>query len=166
MATWAELERYCYLVAGVVGLIMVHVLAEPRPELLGPARDLGTAMQLTNIIRDIAEDWQRDRVYLPADELARFGVDSGGDRWRGEIDTHFRELLRFQIARARDYYRRAEPGIRALPGDGSRRTARLMSTLYGAILREVERNRYDVFARRARVRFPRKVWLAAQVWHR
>ncbi len=69
LQTWEELDRYCYHVAAVVGLIMVHVLTEPAPELLKPARDLGTEMQLTNILRDIAEDWQRDRLYLPSYEL-------------------------------------------------------------------------------------------------
>ena len=74
LANWEELDRYCYLVAGVVGLIMVHVMTEPAPELLKPARDLGTAMQLTNILRDIREDWLRDRLYLPEDELAKFSL--------------------------------------------------------------------------------------------
>ena len=100
--TWEELDRYCYLVAGVVGLIMVHVLAEPSPELLGPARDLGTAMQLTNILRDIDEDWQRDRLYLPRRELEKFGLTEE-DIAQRRLSDSFRALMRFQIGRARAY---------------------------------------------------------------
>jgi 15-cis-phytoene synthase len=160
IATWEELDRYCYLVAGVVGLIMVHVLTEPAPELLGPARDLGTAMQLTNILRDIDEDRQRDRIYLPATELAKFGLGREDLELRRRTDP-FVDFMRFQVGRARAFYAQAEPGIRLLPADGSRRTVRLMSTIYGAILDEIERHDYDVFSARRRVSFPRKVALAA-----
>lgn len=157
--TWDELDRYCYHVASVVGLIMVHVLTEPSPELLKPARDLGTAMQLTNILRDIAEDWRRDRLYLPADELEKFGLTED-DIARQRTGDSFRVMMRFQIDRARAYYRSAEPGIAVLPADGSRFCARLMSTVYGAILDEIERADFQVYRGRARVSFPRKLWLA------
>ncbi len=157
--TWDELDSYCYHVASVVGLIMVHVLTEPSPELLKPARDLGTAMQLTNILRDIAEDWRRDRLYLPADELEKFGLTED-DVARRRTGDSFRAMMRFQIGRARAYYSHAEPGIAALPADGSRFCARLMSTVYGAILDEIERADYQVYRGRARVSFPRKLWLA------
>jgi phytoene synthase len=160
LATWEELDKYCYHVAAVVGLIMVHVLTEPAPELLTPARDLGTAMQLTNILRDIAEDWQRDRIYLPAEELAKFGLTEE-DIARQRTGSAFRELMRFQIGRARLFYGSAEPGIIALPDDGSRFCARLMSTIYGAILDEIERADYQVYQGRVRVSLPRKIWLAA-----
>ena len=157
--TWDELDRYCYHVAGVVGLIMVHVLTEPAPELLKPARDLGTAMQLTNILRDIAEDWQRDRLYLPAEELEKFGL-TADDIAQQRTSDSFQSMMRFQIGRARAYYSSAEPGIAALPADGSRFCARLMSTVYGAILDEIERADYQVYRGRVRVSFPRKLWLA------
>jgi phytoene synthase len=160
---WPELDRYCYHVASVVGLIMVHVMTEPAPELLRPARDLGTAMQLTNILRDIGEDWQRDRVYLPADELERYHL-CGEDLANQRCDELFRALMRAQIDRAREYYRAAEPGILKLPNDGSRYCARLMSTVYGAILDEIERANYRVFDRRVSVSMPRKVWLAARAY--
>jgi phytoene synthase len=160
---WEELDRYCYLVAGVVGLIMVHVLAEPAPELLAPARDLGTAMQLTNILRDIDEDWQRDRLYLPRAELKKFGLNEEDIAQRRRSDF-FCALMRFQIGRARAYYTQAEAGIRLLPRDGSRRTVRLMSVIYGEILREIERHNYQVFGERRRVSLPRKIWLAALNW--
>ncbi|HEV3272386.1 MAG TPA: phytoene/squalene synthase family protein [Candidatus Methylacidiphilales bacterium] len=159
LRTWDELDNYCYHVASVVGLIMVHVLTEPAPELLKPARDLGTAMQLTNILRDIAEDWRRDRLYLPADELEKFGL-TAEDIAQQRTGESFRAMMRFQIDRARDYYRRAEPGIAALPADGSRFCARLMSTVYGAILDEIERADYQVYRGRVRVSFLRKLGLA------
>ncbi len=159
IATWEELDRYCYHVASIVGLIMVHVLTEPSPELAQPALDLGTAMQLTNILRDIDEDFKIDRIYLPARELEKFGVTET-DIANQELNDSFRALMRFQIGRARSFYRAAEPGIAALPNDGSRLTVRLMSTIYGAILDEIERAGDDVYARRARVFFPRKLWLA------
>ncbi len=161
--TWEELEKYCYHVASVVGLIMVYVLTEPAPELLRPARDLGTAMQLTNILRDIGEDWQRDRVYLPAEELARYHLDDE-DIANQRDDELFRAMMRGQIDRAREYYRAAEPGILELPNDGSRFCARLMSTIYGAILDEIERADYEVFRQRVRVSMPRKLWLAARAY--
>ncbi len=157
--TWDELETYCYRVASVVGLIMVHVLTEPAPELLKPARDLGTAMQLTNILRDIAEDWQRDRLYLPADELEKFGL-TDDDIAQQRTGDSFQAMMRFQIGRARAYYSYAEPGIAALPDDGSRFCARLMSTVYAAILDEIERADYRVYRGRVRVSFSRKLWLA------
>jgi len=159
LQTWSELDRYCYHVAGVVGLIMVHVLAEPAPELLKPARDLGTAMQLTNILRDIAEDWQRDRLYLPADELEKFGL-TADDIAHQRTGDSFQAMMRFQIGRARACYSQAEPGILALPTDGSRFCARLMSTIYEAILDEIERAGFQVYQGRVRVSFPRKLWLA------
>jgi phytoene synthase len=160
---WPELDRYCYHVAAVVGLIMVHVMTEPAPELLRPARDLGTAMQLTNILRDIGEDLQRDRVYLPADELERYNLCEE-DLANQRCDELFRAMMRAQIDRARDYYRAAEPGILALPDDGSRYCARLMSTVYGAILDEIERANYRVFDKRVSVSLPRKLRLAARAW--
>jgi len=160
---WPELDKYCYHVASVVGLIMVHVMTEPAPELLRPARDLGTAMQLTNILRDIGEDWQRDRVYLPADELERHHV-SEADLANHRCDERFRALMRAQIERAREFYRAAEPGILKLPNDGSRYCARLMSTVYGAILDEIERADYQVFDRRVSVSLPRKLWLATKAY--
>jgi phytoene synthase len=159
IANWEELDRYCYHVASVVGLIMVHVLAEPAPELLKPARDLGTAMQLTNILRDIAEDWDRDRLYLPLDELDKFGL-TAEDIARRRMNEPFRAMMRFQIGRARAFYANAEIGIIALPDDGSRFCVRLMSTVYGAILDEIERADYQVYRGRVHVSFARKLWLA------
>jgi phytoene synthase len=120
-------------------------------------------MQLTNILRDIDEDWQRDRLYLPRIELQKFGLNEE-DIVRQRLSDPFCNLMRFQIGRARAYYTQAEAGIRLLPRDGSRRTVRLMSTIYGDILREIERHDYRVFGVRRRVSLPRKLWLAALNW--
>jgi phytoene synthase len=160
--TWEELERYCYHVAGVVGLIMVHVFTEPAPGLLKPAAHLGTAMQLTNILRDIREDWERDRLYLPVRELGKFGLDVE-DIAQQRAGDSFVAMMRFQIGRARAYYSYARPGVLGLPRDGSQLTVRLMSAIYGAILDEIERADYQVYRGRVRVSFPRKLWISMKV---
>lgn len=164
-ATFAALERYCYRVAGTVGLMMVPVLGYRDPAALEPAADLGRAMQLTNILRDVAEDLARDRVYLPQDELHAAGLDDAFLR-RGRPDDRFRELMRAQVARARVYYARSRAGIPYLASARSRRTVALMAALYGDILRVIEAQDYDVFRARAVVSGRRKVALAAGVlWH-
>lgn len=166
LQNWAELERYCYHVAGVVGLVMTHVfLREPEERLLLPARDLGTAMQLTNILRDVGEDFSRDRVYLPADELAAHGVTEA-DLAAGRVTPAWRAFMAVQIARARDHYRRAEPGIDALPRDGTRRTVWTMREVYGGILGRIEAAGSDVFTRRARVGAAGKALLAFRAWRK
>lgn len=161
-ATFAELEEYCYCVASVVGLIMARIFGSCSPEALRHASDLGTAMQLTNILRDVGEDLRMDRIYLPQDELTRFGV-SESDLRAGHAMGSLRALLEFQATRARSYYRSAGPGIAMIPDDGSRFCAELMSTLYGRILDVVETNRYDVFTRRAHVPLPTKMRVAAAI---
>ena len=160
IANWAELDRYCYHVAGVVGLVMTHVFTPERdPELFARARDLGTAMQLTNILRDVGEDLRLDRIYLPSSELAEYEV-AEADLRAGRVTGNFRALMKFQIARARAYYRSSEPGIVRLPADGTRRTAWMMADIYGAILGEIEKAGYQVFDRRAKTSLARKCALA------
>ena len=155
-ASFAELERYCYRVAGVVGLMMTHVFGYESEKCWPDALALGTAMQLTNILRDVAEDFRMGRVYLPQDELARFGVDEA-QLEDGRVDENFRALMRFQVARARRYYEESEAGIPWLVGDSSRLTVRVMGRLYGGILGAIERQGLDVFRARARVTAPRKL---------
>ncbi|GIL30947.1 phytoene/squalene synthase family protein [Actinocatenispora comari] len=155
--------------AAVIGTMMLPILlAEdrrrgPAAERLAaarePARQLGLGFQLTNFIRDVAEDLQRDRVYLPQRDLDRFGV-SRTDLAAGSANAAVRELVAFEIGRARDHYRAAEPGIELLP-PVSRRCIRLAATVYGGILVEIERHGYDVLSRRAVV--PRRRRLAAVV---
>jgi phytoene synthase len=161
-ADWAELDQYCYRVAGVVGLMMAPMLGCSDEGALGPAADLGRGMQLTNILRDVKEDLERDRVYLPLDELAAFGL-TVDDLRRGVVDDRWRGFMRCQIARARAYYARAARGIPALTGFGCQRMVRLMGSIYGDILRVIERNDYDVFSGRLSVPTSRKVALAAAI---
>ena len=155
-ASFAELDRYCYRVAGVVGLMMTHVFGYRSECCLPNALALGTAMQLTNILRDVAEDLRMGRIYLPLDELARFGVTEA-QLVDGRVDANFCDLMRFQIDRARRYYTEAEAGIPFLEGDSSRLTVRVMGRLYGGILGAIERQDLDVFQRRARVSTARKL---------
>ncbi|BCJ28667.1 phytoene/squalene synthase family protein [Actinocatenispora sera] len=153
--------------AAAIGTMMLPILlADDRPsrpaaERLAaarePARQLGMGFQLTNFIRDVAEDLQRDRVYLPQEDLDQFGV-SRTDLAAASANAAVRELVAFEIDRARQHYRAAEPGIEMLP-PVSRRCIRLASTVYGAIMVEIERNGYDVLSRRAVV--PRRRRLAA-----
>ena len=152
---FATLDRYCYHVAGVVGLMMTHVLGFTSDRCIPNALALGTAMQLTNILRDVAEDQGLGRVYLPQDELARFGV-AEADLAAGRMTEDFRNLIRFQIDRARGYYAQSEGGIPLLDGDAARLTVRVMGRAYAGILAAIERQDLDVFRVRARVSTPRK----------
>ena len=153
---FAALDLYCYRVAGVVGLMMTHVLGFTSDQCIPNALALGTAMQLTNILRDVAEDFALGRVYLPQDELARFGVTER-DLADGRLTDPLRELLQFQIDRARRYYGAAEGGIPLLDGDAARLTVRVMGRAYAGILAAIERQNLDVFRARARVSTPRKL---------
>jgi len=156
--TFDELYRYCYRVAGVVGLIMLKIFGAASPAAEDRAVELGVAMQLTNILRDIREDYERGRIYLPEEELRRFGVSAEclGD---GIVDDNFKALMAFQISRARDYYRKSAAGISLISDRRSRLVVCAMKDIYGAILREIEKNRYDVFAARARVTSAEKIML-------
>jgi 15-cis-phytoene synthase len=159
-ATFGELRDYCYCVASTVGLIMARIFGVADPISLQRAEDLGIAMQLTNILRDVGEDLHRGRIYLPEDELQRF-EHSETQLHRMVVSDSFRDLMHFQIARARDYYATGMQGIAELPGDGSRFCARLMATTYSRILDDIEKHDYDVFSRRAHVPFHRKCSIAA-----
>ena len=145
-----ELKHYCYQVASTVGLALSHIFGFAEGRALDYAANMGIAMQLTNIIRDIAADYELGRVYLPLDELESFGCSEETIR-QGVVTERFRELLQFQIARSREFYRRAFQGIRYLTRDGSHWTALLMGDVYRGILDQVERNDYEVFTRRATV---------------
>jgi phytoene synthase len=151
MTDFAALRRYCFQVAGTVGLAMCHVLGARQPEALAAAAELGVAMQLTNVLRDLGADLRTGRCYLPADELARFGCSP--ERLRAlavqrRPDDEFRALLRFQIARARGYYARGLAGVWLLPPE-ARPAILVAGRLYRAILGTIEANGYDVLDRRA-----------------
>jgi phytoene synthase len=163
LQTWDDLRRYCYYVASVVGLAMCPVLGLAGSHGAEHAVELGVAMQLTNILRDIREDWERGRVYLPAEELARFGVDVE-DLARCRVTEAFRHLMQFQIARARAFYLRSESGIPMLADDGSRLTVWMMRHIYAGILEEIETQNFDVFRKRAATSLARKVALAGRAY--
>jgi phytoene synthase len=142
-----ELYDYSYKAAGVIGLIMLRIFDSDSPQIRQYALDLGTAMQLTNIIRDIREDLQRGRIYLPQDEMAAFGI-SDTDIKTGKIKKEVKDLIRFQIERTRQYYRNADTGIRMIRGWRSRLVAKIMSRMYSAILSCIERSDYDVISKK------------------
>lgn len=153
---FATLDLYCHRVAGVVGLMMTHVFGYHDRRCLPHARALGTAMQLTNILRDVVEDGLRGRIYLPQDELHRFSVTEA-QLLEGRVDDGLRALMRFQIERARRYYAESEAGVPWLVGDASRLTVRVMGRLYAGILTAIEELDGDVFRTRAHVPFARKL---------
>jgi phytoene synthase len=161
-ATFADLEVYCYRVASVVGLIMTHIFGATSSEALRRAAQLGTAMQLTNILRDVGEDHRMGRVYLPQDELHAFGITEEMIG-TGQVTPAMVAFLRFQIDRARTLYNEAEQGIPLIPDDGSRFSTRVMSALYARILDAIERNAYDVFGRRAHVPLLTKLRITSRI---
>ena len=155
--TYDALLEYVYGSAAVIGLEMTPLLGHPgvpRAVVEPYAADLGIAFQLANFIRDVGEDLQRGRVYLPMEDLAAFGVDRQRLA-RGVVDGPIRRLLAFEIARARAIFRRAEPGIRLLDPT-SRDCVRTAFTLYAGILDEVERHDYQVLTQRVRVGLVRR----------
>jgi len=160
-----DLHLYCYRVASVVGLMMSRIFGLTEERGAEQAIEMGVAMQLTNILRDVKEDFDKKRIYLPADELRRFGI-APEDLAVGCVDERWKKFMSFQIERARVYYRRGEAGIPLLAPDGSRMTVALMSTIYAGILDEIERADYNVFRGRVHVSFGRKLLLAARAWYK
>jgi 15-cis-phytoene synthase len=155
---WDDLLGYMDGSAAVIGEMMLPVL-EPLDQAAAfqPARDLGLAFQLTNFLRDVGEDLERGRVYLPEEDLARFGADP----WIRTVTPEWRELIRFEIARARALYASADQGLPWLP-PRSAACVRAARILYSRILVEIEGNDYDVFSTRARVSIGRKLATAAR----
>jgi 15-cis-phytoene synthase len=151
-----ELYDYCFKVAGAVGLIMIKIFGYTGPEAIDSAVNLGIAMQLTNILRDIKEDFNRGRIYLPEDEMRRFGVTESQIS-KSIINDNFKELMKFQIARSREYYANAYKGIKSLSELNSRLVVTAMAEIYAGILKEIEKNNYDIFSRRACVNTPKKI---------
>jgi phytoene synthase len=127
----------------------MHIIGFAGEQALPSAIKLGVALQLTNILRDIREDWRAGRVYLPLDEMAAFDLTEA-DLDRGQVDDRWCALMRFQIERNRHLYAEARPGIALLNSDG-RFAVAVASELYCAILDDIEAHDYDVFSRRAHV---------------
>ena len=163
VADWPRLREYCYHVASVVGLMMASIFELRNDTGRERAIELGLAMQLTNILRDVGEDFRMDRIYLPADEMQTCGVTSA-ELAATETGANLKNLLREQVKRARHYYRSAEAGIPLLADDGSQFTVWLMRHVYAGILDEIERHDYEVLERRASTSFARKLLLAGRAW--
>ncbi|HZZ30133.1 MAG TPA: phytoene/squalene synthase family protein [Pirellulales bacterium] len=157
--TFAELERYCYCVASVVGLACIHIWGFRGSEALEPARRCGVAFQLTNILRDLKEDAQRGRTYLPQEDLRRFGC-TAEQLQRGEADARFLELMQFEISRAEQFYTSAAELEPWLQRDG-RRVFRAMTVTYHAVLMKIKRAPDAVFRRRIRLSPWEKARIAA-----
>ncbi len=155
---FATLERYCYRVAGVVGLLSAEIFGYQDPATRTYARDLGIAFQLTNIIRDVGEDAQRSRIYLPQDELRRFGV-SDADILGRKVTPAFQKLMAYQVERARSCYAKA---LAALPRRDRRaqRPGLMMAAVYRALLAEIERDGFRVLDRRISLAPLYKAWVA------
>lgn len=154
--TFAELHDYCYKVAGVVGLIMLEIFGYTDSKAGEHAVNLGIAMQLTNILRDIKEDFDRERIYLPEDEIRRFEV-SEIDISRLHISENFKALMRFQISRSKEYYEKAKQGIKMIGDSNSRFVVLAMADIYADILTAIEKHDYDVFSNRACVSDSKKI---------
>jgi phytoene synthase len=161
--TWDDLRKYCYRVAGVVGIVMCRIFGVADPAAEAQAVMMGEAMQLTNILRDVKEDAARGRVYLPMEDLQRFGY-TVDDLQAGVVNDAFVQLMRFEIHRARELYRRSAVGLRQLTNDGSRMTATAMGVIYAGILRAIESQGYDVFNRRARLNLMQKLLRLPAAW--
>ena len=160
--TFDELYRYCYHVASVVGLIVLPVFGYKDQAALVPAEACGIAFQLTNILRDVKEDAAMGRVYLPGEDLRRFGV-AERDLMEGRMTPAFEELMRFEAARARKYYREAQPLLGMIERD-SRATLAVMIAIYSGILDKLERRQYRVFDEKVRLSALEKCWIVAKHW--
>jgi phytoene synthase len=163
LQTWEDLDLYCYRVAGTVGLMMMRVFGSEDPAAEPRALDLGRGMQLTNILRDVAEDAKAGRIYLPAREREQYGIRAE-DLFMGRASGHWAEFMQFQVERAREQYRLAEPGIALLPAGGAQMSVWLMRDLYAGILDPIEASGYDVFRKRHCLSMGQKVVRGLGVW--
>jgi phytoene synthase len=160
--TFDDLRLYCYRVASTVGLLVVRILGFENPRSLEFAEELGIAVQLTNVLRDVGDDASTGRIYLPKDELERFGV-STESILAGEKTDELRLLLSFCAKRAASYYERAE---QLLPDEDRRslRPATAMGRIYRALLKELIEREFPCFEQPVRLSKPRRVAIAAKVW--
>ncbi len=160
--SFEDLRLYCYRVASTVGLLVVRILGFQNPRSLEFAETLGIAVQLTNVLRDVGDDARTGRIYLPSDELGRFGV-SAESILAGQMTDELQLLLSFNAKRAASYYERAE---RLLPDEDRRalRPATAMGRIYRALLEELIERQFPCFERPVRISKPRRVAIAAKVW--
>jgi phytoene synthase len=159
---WKGLERYCYHVAGVVGLLAARIFGYTDARTLEYAQSLGIAFQLTNIIRDVGEDARKNRIYLPVEDLQKFNVPASEVLGLRQSEA-FTRLMQFQAERARSYYERA---FHALPAADrrSQRPGLIMAAIYRTLLDEIERDGFEVLHRRTSLTPLRKFWIAWKTW--
>jgi len=160
--TFDDLYVYCYRVASTVGLMSSEILGYSDPQALKYAEALGIGMQLTNILRDVKEDASMGRIYLPEEDLQRFGV-TRDQIFENQADRNFRELMRFEIERARSFYSEGEKGVAFLEPD-TRFTVLYASRIYSRILDEIEALGHDVFSERAHTTKTQKILAMPSVW--
>jgi len=154
--TFDDLYRYCYLVASIVGLVIIHIFGFRSPQALALAEKCGIAFQLTNIIRDVKEDAENGRVYLPAEDLSRFAVHPA--KLAGPLDPQIKALLAFEAQRARQYYEESAPLV-GLVDAGSRRSLAALIEIYRTLLDRIGAHGYDVFSRRVALSKWEKSWI-------
>ena len=157
-----SLRLYCHRVAGVVGLLAATIFGYRNPKTLEYAENLGLAFQLTNIIRDVGEDARKDRIYIPSDEMQRFGVSSA-DVLNARRTENFSRLIEFQVRRVESCYAEA---LAALPAEDRRaqRPGLVMAAIYRTVLAEIGRDGYQVLTRRTTLTPIRKLWIAWKTW--
>jgi len=160
--TFEELSLYCYRVASTIGLVCIEIFGYQNPHTRDYAANLGTALQLVNILRDIQRDAQRGRIYNPQEDLERFGVRPAG-LLAGTYNDCFIELMQFECDRARHYFDQAR---QMLPPEDrqSMKAAEIMAAIYWGILKRIQKRCYNVFGKRARVPRPLKLWTALTVY--
>jgi phytoene synthase len=160
IATFDELYRYCYQVASVVGLSIIHIFGFQSPAALPLAEKCGVAFQLTNILRDLREDAGRGRCYLPAEDLRRFGV-TAEELAAGVRNEKFSQLMSFEVERARSYYAQSAPLVELIDPP-SRPSLRALIGIYSRLLERIEELNYDVFSRRVALSSLEKSWIVAR----
>ncbi|HQR04714.1 MAG: presqualene diphosphate synthase HpnD [Proteobacteria bacterium] len=162
--TFKDLHLYCYRVASTVGLLAAEIFGYQDRHTLKYAHDLGIALQLTNIIRDVGEDARRGRIYLPVEDLQRFNVPAA-ELIQGKPGENFRSLMAFQAERAREYYARALGHLS--PADRkSQRAGLVMAAIYRSLLDEISADGFQVLDRRISLTPVRKLWIATKTWLR
>jgi phytoene synthase len=161
-ASFKDLHLYCYRVASVVGLLAAEIFGYQDRHTLKYAHDLGIALQLTNIIRDVGEDARRGRIYLPVDELQRFNVPAA-DLLQSRYSDNFKQLMAFQAERAQSYYDKA---FEQLPKQDRKpqRAGLIMAAIYRTTLDEITRDGFQVLHQRTSLTPVRKLWIATKTW--
>jgi 15-cis-phytoene synthase len=160
--TFDELALYCYRVASTIGLIAIEIFGYRNPRTRDYAVNLGTALQLVNIVRDIQSDAQRGRIYIPQDDLVRFQVRAG-ELLAGAYSDPFVELMQFECDRARGYFERAHQMLSA-EDRRSMVAAEIMAAIYWRVLGRIQKRSYNVFGERVRISRPAKLWTALSVY--